>query len=172
MLFRSLSVFVYASQGTSYEYQGVAEQGPGRFALPARLWTALVAIYFGTQNILYPQYAPGVPAERPTSAWVPLPHLLAYLTGAILIALGTAMLFKKTAAAAITSVGIFMTVLTVALFGPDLFVARGVQQQVTAINFVADTLLFAGTMLAVARAVTAPVSEPAEPPAIGVPASG
>jgi len=168
----ALSVFVYESQGASFEHQGAAEHGSSRFALFARLWTALVVIYFATQNILYPQYSPGVPAQRPTSEWVPLPHLLAYLTGAILVASGTAMLFKKTAVVAITSVGIFMTVLTVFLFGPDLFLARGVQQQVTAINFVADTLLFAGTMFAVARAVTAPVSEPAEPPAIGVHAGG
>jgi hypothetical protein len=168
----ALSVFVYESQGTSDEHKWAAEHGSSRFALFARLWTAIVVIYFGTQNILYPQYSPGVPAQRPTSAWVPLPHLLAYLTGAILLVLGTAMLFKKTAVVAITSVGIFMTVLTVFLFGPDLFLSRGVQQQVTAINFVADTLLFAGTMFAVARAAAAPVSEPAELPAIGVPASG
>jgi uncharacterized membrane protein len=169
----ALSVFVYESQGVSDEHQGAAgEQGSSRFALFARLWTAIVVIYFGTQNILYPQYSPGVPAQRPTSAWVPLPHFLAYLTGTILVVLGAAMLFKKAAVLATTLVGVFMTVLTVFLFGPDLFLARGVQQQVTAINFVADTLLFAGTMFAVARAITAPVSEPAEPSAIGVPASG
>lgn len=149
----ALCVFVYASQRSS-----PASHSP-RLALFARLFTALVVIYFGTQNILYPQFAPGVPDERPTSAWVPLPHLLAYLVGTVLVALGIAMLLKKAAVAAITSVGILMTVLTVALFAPDLFLVHGAQDQVTAIDFVADTLLFAGTMFAVARAVAAPVSE-------------
>jgi hypothetical protein len=69
------------------------------------------------------------------------------------------MLLRKAAVVAITSVGILMTVLTIALYAPDLFLARGVPQRITAINFVADTLLFAGTMFAVARAIAASVSE-------------
>lgn len=122
-------------------------------AAALRLWTTAVAIFFGLQNILYPQFTPGVPDQRPTSAWVPLPHLIAFLTGVILVALGGAMLFRKTSVAAITGVGILMTALTIVLFVPDLFLAHGVVQRVTAINFVADTLLFAGMMFAIASAV-------------------
>lgn len=129
-----------------------------------RLWTAVVAIFFGLQNILYPQFSPGVPDQQPTSAWVPLPHLLAWLTGAILIAMGIAMLFRKTAVAAITVVGILMTVLVIGLFTPDLFLAQGVAQRVNAINFVADTLLFAGMMFAIARVVAAQRSMPVDEP--------
>ena len=149
----ALSVFVYEGQRSQ-------SRDSSTFALIARLFTALVAIYFGTQNLLYPQFSPGVPDQRPTSGWVPHPFFVAYLTGAILVVLGIAMLFKKSAAVAITSLGIFMTVLTIALFAPDLFLVHGVSDEVTAINFVADTLLFAGTMFAVARAVAAPVSKP------------
>jgi uncharacterized membrane protein len=148
----ALSVFMYESQGSW-------AQPSSRFALIARLWTGFVVIFFGLQNLLYPQYSPGVPDARPTAAWVPLPLLLAYLTGAILVALGTAMLLRKAAAVAIASVGILMAVLTIALYAPDLFLARGVPQRITAINFVADTLLFAGTMFAVARAIAASGSE-------------
>ena len=125
---------------------------PG-FALFARLWTACGVTFFGVLNILYPQYSPGVPDTRPTSAWVPFPHAVAYLVGGILVALGLAMLVKKTSVAAITGVGIVMTLLTLALFTPDLFLASSVPARVDAINFVADTLLFAGTMFAIARAV-------------------
>ncbi len=124
-------------------------------ALALRLWTAVVAIYFGLQNILYPQFLPGVPDQQPTSAWVPLPHVVAYLTGAILGVMGAAMLVKRTAVTAITAVGVWMTVLTIGLFAPNLFLAQGVPQRVTAINFVADTVLFAGAMFAIARAVSA-----------------
>ncbi len=42
-----------------------------------------------------------------------------------------------------------MLLLTAAVYAPELFLARGVAQQVIAINFVADTLLFAGTLLAI-----------------------
>ena len=65
------------------------------------------------------------------------------------------MLLRKTAVPAITGVGILMTALTIGLFAPDLFLARGVAERVTAINFVADTLLFAGMMFAIASAVEA-----------------
>jgi uncharacterized membrane protein len=43
----------------------------------------------------------------------------------------------------------------IGLFVPDLFLAEGVSQRVTAINFVADTLLFAGMMFAIARVIAA-----------------
>ena len=69
--------------------------------------------------------------------------------------MGAAMLFRKTAVAAITAVGALMTGLTIGLFVPNLFLAHGVSQRVTAINFVADTLLFAGMMFAIAREVGA-----------------
>jgi uncharacterized membrane protein len=139
----AFSVFVYESW----------KRPSPRFALFARLWTAWVAIFFGLQNILYPQFAPGVPDQQPTSAWVPLPLYLAYLIGGILIALGIATLFKRATVAAVTAVGILMAVLAIGLFAPDLFLAHDVAQRITAINFVADTLLFSGTMFAVARAI-------------------
>jgi uncharacterized membrane protein len=132
----------------------------GRLALALRLWTAAVAIFFGLQNILYPQFSPGVPDQQPTSAWVPLPHVVAYLTGVLLVAMGATMLFGKSAARAITAVGVLMTVLAIGLFAPDLILARGVLQRVTAINFVADTLLFAGMVFAIARVVASSSGEP------------
>lgn len=138
-----------------FVYQGQGARRDSRLALALRLWTAIVAVFFGVQNILYPQFAPGVPSQVSTSAWVPLPQVLAYLTGAILAALGGAILIEKTAVAAITAVGVVMTALTIGLFVPDLFLAEGVSQRVTAINFVADTLLFAGMMFAIAKAVWA-----------------
>src|SRR5438477_9912876 len=66
----AFSVFVYETRKS---------RRFGSFALLARLWTALVVTYFGLQNILYPQFSPAVPDQQPTSAWVPLPFLVAYL---------------------------------------------------------------------------------------------
>jgi uncharacterized membrane protein len=134
-------------------YEAQRSRRSSRVALALGLWTAFVAVFFGLQNMLYPQYAPGVPSQQPTSAWVPLPHVVASLTGAVLVAMGIAILIKKTAVAAITAVGVLMTALTIGLFVPDLFLAKGVLQRVLAINFVADTLLFAGMVFAIARAV-------------------
>jgi len=125
----------------------------GGFSLFARLWTAFVLVFFGIQHLGYPQFAPGVPSPRPTSSWVPLSHVVSYATGAILVVLGAAAVFKKTAVGAITWAGILMAVLTALIYVPDLFLAHGPGQPITAINFVADTLLFSGAVLAIGRAV-------------------
>ncbi len=92
-----------------FVYEVQRARRSSRLALALRLWAAVVAFFFGLQNILYPQFSPGVPNQQPTSAWVPLPHVVAYLTGAVLVAMGAAMLLKKTAVAAITAVGVLMT---------------------------------------------------------------
>jgi hypothetical protein len=125
------------------------------FALFARFWAAFVIAFYGVLHLLYPAIAPGVPSQVRTAAWVPFPLAIAYVVGVILLALGVAAAFRKTAVSAITAVGVLMTVVTLVLYVPALFLANGVQQEIVAINFVADTLLFAGAMLAIASAVGA-----------------
>jgi uncharacterized membrane protein len=127
----------------------------GGFALFARFWAAFVIAFYGILHLMFPEFAPGVPSEVKTAAWVPFPLAVAYVTGVILVALGVTAAFRKTAVSAITSVGVLMTVLTIVVYVPDLFLAKGAQQEIQAINFVADTLLFAGAMFSIATAVGA-----------------
>jgi uncharacterized membrane protein len=119
----------------------------------ARIWTAAVLVFYGLENILFPQFAPGVPSPVLTPAWVPLPGLIAVATGVLLVAFGTAMFAKKLAGTAAAWGALTMTLLAVGLYGFQWIIARGGAQQVMAINFVFDTLLFAGTLLVVSRAI-------------------
>ena len=131
--------------------------GPGRarmIATIARLWTAAVLVFYGIENVRYPQFTPGVPDTTPTQSWVPLSMLLAYATGILLVAFGIAMLVEKYAATAAAGCGLLMIGLTVVLYVPQWVIARGASQQITAINFVFDTLLFAGTMFIISRAIS------------------
>ena len=98
-------------------------------------------------------FAIGVPSTTPTAAWIPLPALIAYATGILLVAFGIAMFTEKYARAAAVRSGLLMTVLTVALYVPQWVMGRDAAQQVTGINFVFDTLLFAGMMFVVGRAL-------------------
>jgi uncharacterized membrane protein len=132
-------------------------QSANTIATIARIWTACVLVFYGLENVLYPQYAPGVPDTTPTAAWIPLPLVVAYVTGVLLIVFGIAMFIEKYAASAVALCGWLMTLLTLALYVPQVFVARGVSQQVTALNFIFDTLLFAGTMLVISGAISRPV---------------
>ena len=120
----------------------------------ARIWTAAVLIFYGAENALFPQFAPGVPSTTPTQAWVPAPDVIAYATGLLFIGFGVAMFFKQIASGAAARCGLFVTLLTAMLYVPQWVMARDVTQQVTGINFVFDTLLFAGTVLVIGRAIS------------------
>jgi uncharacterized membrane protein YphA (DoxX/SURF4 family) len=131
----------------------VKESSPRAFArlvLFARLWSAMVLIFFGIENILHPECSPGVPDLMQTANWVPARLALAYITGGVLALLGITMLLNIRAKIAAILAGLVMTFLTAVLYVPNFLLASGVAQRVTAINFVADTLLFAGTMLLIA----------------------
>ncbi|MFI5227961.1 MAG: hypothetical protein ACHQWU_02760 [Gemmatimonadales bacterium] len=131
----------------------------------ARYWTACVLIFYGIENLLYPQFAPGVPDVIPTAAWVPAASVIAYATGILLIAFGATMFVAKRASAAAAWCGLLMVVLTIGLYVPQFFIARDVAQQVNGFNFVFDTLLFAGMMLVVSRAIAViPFEEPEADP--------
>ena len=135
----------------------------------ARLWTACVLVFYGIENILFPQFSPGVPGTMPTAAWVPAPHIVAYVTGALLIVCGLAVFVRKNAASAAAWTGVLMTVLTVALYVPQFFIAQSAEGKVNAINFIFDTLLFGGMMLIVAAAarLQTTAAETIRPPGVG-----
>jgi hypothetical protein len=119
----------------------------------ARFWTAFVLVFYGIENILFPQFAPGVPDVTPVAKWIPMPSMIAYITGGLLVAFGIAMFNGKRAAEAAKWAGVLMTLVTAALYVPQWVIARDVGEQINGINFVFDTLLFAGTMFLISRAI-------------------
>jgi uncharacterized membrane protein len=118
-----------------------------------RVWMACVMIFFGMQNMLHPECSPGVPDTTLTAEWVPLPLLMAYVTGILLIASGCLMFLRKYASAAAALIGLLMAVLTLVIYAPNFFLAHSVLEHVIAINFVADTLLFAGMTFVISKAI-------------------
>ena len=70
------------------------------------------------------------------------------------------MLIRKYAGSAGRFAGLLMLLLTLVLYVPEYFLAHTVPQRVTAINYIFDTLLFSGTLLAVARANLVAASKP------------
>ncbi|HME36039.1 MAG TPA: hypothetical protein VKF84_12450 [Candidatus Sulfotelmatobacter sp.] len=119
-----------------------------------RVLVALAAIFFGVQHFLHPANVPGVPLEKLTPTWIPGRLLIDYLTGAILLVAGTAILVGKKTRMAATYLGTWLVLLVVFIYGPILIAALAdpSADRVEAINYFFDTLLFAGAILAVARA--------------------
>lgn len=120
-----------------------------------RVVIAIAAIFYAVQYFLHPEFAPGVPLEKMTPSWVPFPTVWGYLAGAILIAAGVGLALNKYSRIAAASIGALMTALTLFLYLPILILAHGgtVPQINEELNYVADTLLYAGAALALASAL-------------------
>jgi uncharacterized membrane protein len=120
-----------------------------------RIVVAIAAIFFAVEHFLHPEFAPGVPLEKMTPSWVPFPSVWGYLAGAILLAAGIGLALNKKSRIAAASIGALMTVLTLFLYLLILILAHGgsAPEINEALNYVADTLLFAGAALVLASAL-------------------
>ncbi len=136
----------------------------GRAAMPqaskwmvvfGRVVIAVAAIFFGVQHFLHPTFAPGVPLEKLMPAWVPFPVVWGYLAGAVLLAGGIGLALNRKPRMAAAAIGALMTALTLFLYLPILILAlSGTTPDVNeALNYVGDTLLYAGAALALASAL-------------------
>jgi uncharacterized membrane protein len=118
-----------------------------------RIVVAIAAIFFALQHFLHPEFAPGIPLQKMTPSWVPFPSVWAYLAGAILLASGIGLALKLQSRIAAASIGALMTVLTLSLYLFILILAHGPTEINEGLNYVADTLLYAGAALALASAL-------------------
>ena len=116
-----------------------------------RLIVGLALVVFGVLHLMYPANAPGVPLQKMTPPWIPLAAVWGYLTGAIEIAAGALLLADRRTRAAAAWMGLVVTVLVLVIYTPFLGVAVEGKDQLEALNYIWDTLLFAGTVLLVTR---------------------
>jgi uncharacterized membrane protein len=124
-----------------------------------RLLIAITVILFGIEHFLHATGLPGVPLQKQMPTWIPGRALIDYVTGvALLVAAGSILLARKTRTVA-ACLGSWMLLLVLVIYGPVLIGALsepGTAVQVEGINYFADTLLFAGTILTVASAAPRP----------------
>lgn len=122
----------------------------GRLAVTGRFLVAIPMTFFAVEHFLHPEFAPGVPLRKLTPAWVPVGVLWGYLTGAVLLAGGVALLTGKRSRVAAAWVGLVSVLLVLFLYLPILAMAGTSSEMNEALNYVADTLLFGGAVLCVA----------------------
>ncbi|MFL6386916.1 MAG: hypothetical protein ACJ71U_05460 [Terriglobales bacterium] len=140
-------------------------RGPVRNTLltVGRIVIALTAIFFGIQHFLHPLGLPGVPLEKEMPAWVPGRMLIDYVTGAALFAAAISVLLRRKTRIVAACVGGWLLLMVLVIYVPVMIGALsdpGIEVQVEGINYFADTLLFAGVILALASA--APRSDVAD----------
>ena len=126
-----------------------------------RTVAALVFVLFGVEHVLHPGFVPGVPLERVIGPWVPAAALWGYAVGAILIASGVLMLINVRARAAATWLAVAVTVVLPVIYVPMLFAAVGTGELVEAVNYIFDSLLFAGSVFLLAGGMATGADQPA-----------
>jgi len=130
-------------------------QGGSKLITVGRVLIGVAAVFFSVWHFLHPTACPGVPLEKLMPVWIPGRLLIGYLTGAILLVAGASILLAKKTRMAATYLGTWILLLVLLIYGPILITqisdpSTGVK--VEGINYFADTLLFAGAILALASA--------------------
>jgi uncharacterized membrane protein len=134
-----------------------ASRGPAKRALTivGCILIAITAVVFGVEHFLHPTGLPGVPLEKQMPTWVPGRVLIDYVTGAaLLVVAGSIVLARKTRTIA-TCLGGWLLLTVLVIYGPVMIGALsepGTAVKMEGVNYFADTMLFAATILALAGA--------------------
>jgi uncharacterized membrane protein len=150
-----LRELTFASGGWIFAGSAMRWRIGSKLITVGRVVIAVTAIFYGVEHFLHPLACPGVPLEKLMPAWIPGRLLIGYLTGAILLVAGACMLLAKKTRMAATVLGGWIVLLVVFVYGPIL-VAQMLDPttgaKIVGINYFADTLFFAGAILALASA--------------------
>ena len=121
-------------------------------ATGARYFVAIPVLFFFFEQVMHGDQVPGVPLARVTPTWIYGHAIWTYLAAVVYAVAGTLLLAGKKTRAAAAWLG--TTVLFVELV---VYVPIGIADRASlgnGLNYVADTLMFCGTVLLLAAAMT------------------
>jgi uncharacterized membrane protein len=118
------------------------------FATLARFLIAIPIAFMGVQQCLHPELAPGVPLIKTTPLWVPAHAFWGYLIGAIYVVIAISLLLNKQVQRAATWLGLIILLLVLSIYLP--IVIANPADIANGLNYLADTLLLCGAVLALA----------------------
>jgi uncharacterized membrane protein len=141
-------------------YAGLTYENAKRWmVLVARIIFGVAILVFAVEHFLHPAFTPGVPLEKVTPSWFPLPQVWGYLTALVLLAGAVTLLINVKARTGAAWVGLVEALITTFLYTPILIAIIHNHGQtpelVEGLNYVGDTLLFAGVALLLAAAIPA-----------------
>ena len=118
----------------------------------ARLFIAVPVVFFAVEQFLHPQFAPGVPLQMATPGWILAHSLWGYLTGAVYAVTGVSLLINKYAYLAAAWLGTMVLLIVLFIYLPIL--VSNPRDIGIGMNYFADTLLFGGSVLCLARGIS------------------
>jgi uncharacterized membrane protein YphA (DoxX/SURF4 family) len=156
IVFREMA---FAGAGWIFAGSALREQGRGhgkKLVTVGRVFIAITSILYGVENFLHPLNVPVVPLEKMMPVWIPGRLLIGYVTSLILLLAGASILLGKKTRIAAAYLGTWILLLVLFIYGPILITSlmdASTGVKIEGINYFADTLLFAGAILAVASAM-------------------
>jgi hypothetical protein len=106
--------------------------------------------FLGVEQLLHPELAPGVPLQKLTPLWIPGHALWGYPTGAVFVVAGLCLISNKKARLAATWLGVVILLLVLVFYLPILI--ANLSDIGNGLNYLVDTLLLSGSVLALAQA--------------------
>jgi uncharacterized membrane protein len=128
--------------------EGWGLQARHRLATLALFFIAIPIAFLGVEQVLHPEFAPGVPLAKLTPLWVPAHLVWGYVTGAIFVVIGISLIIKKQVRLAATWLGLISLLLVLLIYLP--IVIANPSDIGNGLNYLADTLLLSGSALALA----------------------
>jgi uncharacterized membrane protein len=135
-----------------------------RLVLVGQILVTAAILVFGVEHFIWATGLPGVPLNKELPAWLPARFVVDWLTGAALLAAAACVVVRRHARAAVTVLGGWLLVMMVVVYVPVLIAGLSSPEigvELTGINYFADTLLFTGAVLWLAKSL--PRSDGAAP---------
>lgn len=126
------------------------ERGRHILATIARYFVAIPVVFYSFEQFMHGDHVPGVPLEMVTPAWVFAHGIWTYLAAVVYAGAGTMLLIGKKTRSAATWVGLTVLFVVLVVYVPIGVVGRA---SLESLNYLADTLMFCGTVLLLAGAM-------------------
>ncbi len=122
-----------------------------------RYFVAIPVLFFSFEQFMHGSYVPGVPLNRVTPVWIYGHAIWTYLAALVYAVAGILLLTGKKTRAAATWLGLTVLLVELVVYVPIGVVDRASLSR--GLNYVADTLMFCGTVLLLAGAMPRPSQE-------------
>lgn len=126
------------------------EHGTHVLATIARYFIAIPVLFYSFEQFRHGQHVPGVPLEAMTPHYVFGHAIWTYLAAVVYAIAGVHLVLGRRTRAAAAWLGLTVLFLVLVVYLPKAIVERA---NLTGVNYLADTLMFCGAILLLARAM-------------------
>jgi uncharacterized membrane protein len=134
------------------------ERGARIFSIIARYFIAIPVLFYSLEQFLHADHVPGIPLELVTPAYIFGHAIWTYLVAVVYAVAGISLLVGKKTRAAASWVALAVLVVEVVVYIPFGVVESA---NLEGLNYLADTLMYCGTVLLLAGAMPRATKESA-----------